>query len=211
MPVVASIDTFRFCFIEKNRVDAFSRIAARPPAQRTELIATLFGMEKFNEFVSHFNEAIDAQLVLSATKQLALTGKRDALAADQTKAGRGAQALIDLANEEAALARTHSEVMTYDGLKAILSSADASGRLQEFQGILNAVPPATIGLTRAGLLASFEAARKSQENLAGVVAKLEERSNHVSFRDLYTAVVALQPTDGDHCPACDTPLARDAM
>ena len=32
MPVAASIDTFRFCFIEKNRIDAFSRIAARPPS-----------------------------------------------------------------------------------------------------------------------------------------------------------------------------------
>jgi len=209
MPVAANIDTFRFCFIEKNRIDAFSRIAARPPAQRTELIATLFGMENFNEFVGHFNEAIDAQLVLAATKELALTGKRNALAADRTTVDGEAQALIDLANQEAALALTHSEGMTYEGLKAILGSADAPGRLQELQGILNAVPPATIGLTRAGLLTSFEAARKSQEDHAGVVAKLEERSNQVSFRDLYTAVVALQPTEGDHCPACDTPLAGD--
>lgn len=209
MPVAASIDTFRFCFIEKNRIDAFSRIAARPPAQRTELIATLFGMENFNEFVGHFNEAIDAQLVLTAPRQLALTGKRNALAADQTTVGGEAQALIDLANQEAALALTHSEGMTYQGLKVILGSADAPGRLQELQGILNAVPPATIGLTRAELLATFESARKSQEDLTGVVAKLDERSNQVSFRDLYTAVVALQPTEGDHCPACDTPLAGD--
>lgn len=209
MPVAASIDTFRFCFIEKNRIDAFSRIAAKPPAQRTELIATLFGMENFNEFVGHFNEAIDAQLVLAATKELALTGKRNALAADRTTVDGEAQAIIELANQEAALALTLSEGMTYDSLKAILGSADAPGRLQELQGILNAVPPATIGLTRAGLLTSFEAARKIQEDHAGVVAKLEERSNLVSFRDLYTAVVALQPTEGDHCPACDTPLAGD--
>lgn len=209
MPVAASLDTFRFCFIEKNRIDAFSRIAARPAAQRTELIATLFGMENFNEFVGHFNEAIDAQLVLSAAKQLALTGKRNALAADQTTVDGEAQALINLANQESDLALTHSEGMTYDGLKAILGSADAPGRLQELQGILNAVPPVAIGLTRAGLLTSFEAARKSQEDLAGIAAQLEERSNQVSFRDLYTAVVALQPTEGDHCPACDTPLAGD--
>lgn len=43
--VDSNSDTYRFCFIEKNRIDAFSRIAARPPAQRTELIATLFGMD----------------------------------------------------------------------------------------------------------------------------------------------------------------------
>ncbi len=41
--VAANPDTFRFCFIERNRIDAFSRIAARPPAQRTGLIATSDG------------------------------------------------------------------------------------------------------------------------------------------------------------------------
>jgi recombinational DNA repair ATPase RecF len=209
MPVAASIDTFRFCFIEKNRIDAFSRIAARPAAQRTELIATLFGMENFNDFVGHFNELIDAQLVLNAAKAIALTGRRNTLAADQTSVAGEAQAIIDLANEESALALTHSEGMTYEGLKKILGSVDAPGRLQQLEGILNAVPPAAIGLTRAGLLASFEAARKSHEDLEAIAAKLEERSNQVSFRDLYTAVVALQPTEGDHCPACDTPLLGD--
>lgn len=200
-------DTFRFCFIEKNRIDAFSRIAARPLAQRTELIATLFGMDKFNEFVGHFNESIDQQLVLTATKQLALIGKRSALAADQTMVNGEAKALLDLANEEAALALTHSAEMTYAGLKALIGTPDAPGRLQQLEGILNAVPPAAIGLSRESLLHAFEAATQGQEDLTGIAAKLEARSSQVSFKDLYTAVLALQATEGDHCPACDTPLA----
>lgn len=201
-------DTFRFCFIEKNRIDAFSRIAARPPAQRTELIATLFGMDKFNEFVGHFNESIDQQLVLTATKQLALTGKRNALATDQAMVNGEAKAMLDLANEEAALALTHSAGMTYEGLKALIGTPDAPGRLQQLEGILNAVPPAVIGLSREGLLSAFEAAHQSQETLIGIAAELDTRSSQVSFKDLYTAVLALQATEGDHCPACDTPLAE---
>lgn len=199
-------DTFRFCFIEKNRIDAFSRIAARPPAQRTELIATLFGMDKFNEFVSHFNESIDQQLVLTATKQLALTGKRNALASDQTIVNGEAKALLDLTNEEAALALTHSAGMTYVGLKALIGTADSPSRLQQLEGILNAVPPAAIGLSREGLLSAFEASRRGQEALIGIAAKLEARTRQISFKDLYTAVLALQATEGDRCPACDTPL-----
>jgi hypothetical protein len=202
-----SPDTFRFCFIEKNRIEAFSRIAARPPAQRTELIATLFGMDKFNEFVGHFNESIDQQLVLTATKQLALTGKRNALATDQTMVNGEAKALLDLVNEEAALALTHSAGMTYMGLRALIGTADAPGRLQQLEGILNTVPPAAIGISRDGLLSAFEAARQGQEELTGIAAKLEARSSQVSFKDLYTAILALQATEGDHCPACDTPLA----
>jgi recombinational DNA repair ATPase RecF len=207
VPVSASADTYRFCFIEKNRIDAFSRIAARPTAQRTELIATLFGMEKFNEFVSHFNESIDQQLVLTGAKQLALTGLRNALAADQATVNGEAQALLNLTNEEAALALTHSEGMTFAGLKTLIGAAEAPGRLQELEGILNAVPPAAIGLTRQSLLDGFERARNGYEERGGIIAKLQARSSQVSFKDLYTAVLALQATEGNHCPACDTPLA----
>ncbi|HEY9209439.1 MAG TPA: AAA family ATPase [Acidovorax sp.] len=205
--VVANADTFRFCFIEKNRIDAFSRIAARPPAQRTELIATLFGMEKFNEFVGHFNESIDAQLVTLATKQLALNGRRSALANDQATVNSEAQALLDLAADEAAMAAAHREGMDYDGLKAFIGTADAPGRMQELDGILGALPPAAIGVSRDSLLAAFEAPRAAQEELAVIAAKLEARSSQVSFKALYTAVLALQVTHGDYCPACDTPLA----
>jgi recombinational DNA repair ATPase RecF len=207
VPVVASADAFRFCFIEKNRIDAFSRMAARPPAQRAELIATLFGMDKFNEFVGHFNESLDQQLVLTGTKQVALTSLRNTLAADQATVNGEAQALLNLTNEEAALALTHSEGMTYAGLKALIGTAEAPGRLQELEGILNAVPPAAIGLTRQGLLDGFEAARRGYEERGGIIAKLQARSSQVSFKDLYAAVLALQATEGDHCPACDTPLA----
>lgn len=206
--VTANPDTFRFCFIEKNRIDAFSRIAARPPAQRTELIATLFGMDKFNEFVGHFNESVDQQLVLTATKQLALTDKRNALATDQAVVNSEANALLDLEAEEAALALKHSSEMTYAGLKALIGTAEAPGRLQQLEAILNDVPPVAIGLSRQGLLTAFEAPRQGQEELTGITAKLEAQSSQVSFKDLYTAVLALQATEGGHCPACDTPLAE---
>ncbi len=206
--VVANADTFRFCFIEKNRIDAFSRIAARPPAQRTELIATLFGMEKFNEFVGHFNESVDAQLVTIATKKLALNGKRDSLAYDHATVNGEAQVLLDLAAEEAAMAAEHQEGMSYDGLKSFIGTTEAPGRLQELDDILNEVPPPVIGVSRRGLLAAFEASRGAQAALAGIAANLEARSSQVSLKDIYTAVLALQATQGDHCPACDTSLAN---
>lgn len=204
--VAANNDTFRFCFVEKNRIDAFSRIAARPPAQRTELIATLFGMDKFNEFVGHFNESIDQQLTLTAAKQTALTGKRNALVADQATVNSEAQALLSLTNEEATLALTHSEGMTYAGLKALIGTPEAPGRLQELEGIVNAVPPAAIGLSRQSLLTTFEAPHQGLEEVAGIAAQLQARSSQVSFKDLYTAVLALQAGEDGHCPACDTPL-----
>lgn len=90
--VVSNPDTFRFCFVEKYWIDAFPRIP-HGRAQRTELIATLFGLDKFNKFVGHFNGSIDQQLVLTATKQLASTGTRRALATDQARVNGEAKAL----------------------------------------------------------------------------------------------------------------------
>lgn len=204
--VVSNAETYRFCFIEKNRIDAFSRIAAKPAGQRSELIATLFGMDQFNEFVGHFNETVDRQLVLEADKQVVLTARRAALASDQATVDGEAKALQDLVSEETQLAQTHSAEMTYAGLKQLLGSAEAPDRLQELEGILNAVPPATIGLTRPDLLQAFEKAHKLSGQVAEVSAALAVRSSQVSFKELYTSVVALQEAEGDHCPACDTPL-----
>ena len=115
----ANADAYRFCFIEKNRIEAFSRIAARPTAQRAELIATLFGMEKFNEFVSHFNESMDDQLKLTNAKRLLLAAKREVLAQDQLIVTGEAASLQALDAEELALALTHSEGMTYESLKSL--------------------------------------------------------------------------------------------
>ncbi|MFR0433179.1 AAA family ATPase, partial [Escherichia coli] len=54
---------YRFCFIEKNRIDSFSRIAALAPAKQAELISTLFGLDTFNDFVRNFTSDIDARYI----------------------------------------------------------------------------------------------------------------------------------------------------
>jgi hypothetical protein len=76
IPVVADADAYRFLFVEKNRIDSFSRIAAKPAGQKTELIATLFGMDRFNDFVGHFNDSMDGQLTLQGLKQRELATSR---------------------------------------------------------------------------------------------------------------------------------------
>jgi hypothetical protein len=204
--VVANLDLYRFCFIEKNRIDTFSRIASRPPAQRTELIATLFGMDKFNEFVGHFNESIENQLVLSGTKQLLLTTRSNTLVTDQALVADIDQVLIVLAGEEKLLAETYSPNLSYADLPPLMGTAEVPGRLQTLNDRLNAVPPARLGLSRESLFEGFAALHKNFNEFSDLIAKLEARSNQVSFKSIYTAVLALQDEQGDHCPACDTPL-----
>ncbi|WP_426733910.1 AAA family ATPase [Pseudomonas aeruginosa] len=204
--VAANLDTYRFCFIEKNRIDSFSRIAARPNAQRAELIATLFGMDQFNEFVGHFNESIDGQLVLIGERQITLTARRNALTADRTTVEGKAASEQVLDGEEAALAREYSADITYEMLKNLIGTTDAPGRLQELDKILEAVPPNVLGVTRQGLLDALQNAQHCAERLDGFITELRAKSDQVSFKALYDSVLALRGVVGERCPACDTPL-----
>lgn len=205
--VAANIDAYRFCFIEKNRIDNFSRIAARPNADKATLIATLFGMEKFNEFVNNFNENMDGQLNISNQKRLLLTARRTALSNDTALVDCEAESLVALAAEEEALSGNYAQGLSYADLKALIGSPESPSRLAELNVILNALPPAVLGITRANLEQQYLDVTVAHETLAALAADLAGRANDVSFKDLYGAVLALQPTQGDHCPACDTPLA----
>ncbi len=205
--VTPNPDTYRFCFVEKNRIDAFSRIAARPNAQRAELVATLFGMDQFNEFVGHFNESIDAQLVLVGEQQNALAARRLALAADRLQVEGAAAARTALGAEEAALAHAYAPGTTYESLKALMGSPEAPGRLQELEACLDAVPPDILGITREGILQGIESVRTGSNELDRITTALHARSDQVSFKALYGSVLALRAAAGERCPACDTPLA----
>lgn len=208
IPVIADADRYRFSFIEKNRIDAFSRMAARPPAQRTELIAALFGMDKFNDFVGHFNEQMDAELVLRSDKQTALRLRREGIARDQATARDEAQTLARHDEDDARYAQGYLVGTTYARLKEIIGTPEAPGRLRELNHLLNAVPARIIGLTRETLMLAYEAIDAIAAELRQTTQDLARRSSQVSFKDLYTAVTALQAGEGDHCPACDTPLDR---
>ena len=74
--IVPDENNYRFCFVEKNRIDQFSRMAAFAPAKQTELIATLFGLDAFNEFVKGFSAEIKNEHIdLEGVKQKELDKK----------------------------------------------------------------------------------------------------------------------------------------
>lgn len=204
--VVPNADVYRFCFIERNRIDAFSRIASRPNAQRTELIATLFGMEQFNEFVNHFNESIDGQLSLADTQQTVLRERKTALADDQATVQGKVAALQGLAEEEASLAQEYEAGTVYEALKQLIGTDEAPGRLHELEAVLETVPSSVLGVTRQGLLDAFNEAHQCSDAVDEICAALQAKSDDVSFKALYDSVLALREIAGERCPACDTPL-----
>lgn len=205
-PVRVNTDLYRFCFIEKNRIDAFSRIAQRPQGQRAELIATLFGMEKFNDFCNRFNDQIDPALVIDARKQRELRLKQEALTRDRATSDCEGEKLAQHDAENEAYAVAFRAETTFTRLQEIIGSTEAPGRLAELDGLLNAVPGSLIKVDRVSLAAAFELANSAVEALSTTSRELKRRASQVSFRALYGAVVALEIESADRCPACETPL-----
>lgn len=204
--VVADVDIYRFCFVEKNRIDAFSRIAAKPAGQKTELIATLFGMDRFNDFVGHFNDSMDSQLILLGLKQRELVAKRAALAQDIAAVANEQATLQRLTQAENNCATSYKVGLSYAGLLAELGTEQMPGRLQELERAINQPTPTIYGISSAALADAYRTADEAQVVVDDLAAQLTGRSSQVSFKDLYTAVLGLQGIAGDHCPACDTPL-----
>ncbi len=47
---------YGFCFVEKNRIEDFGRISANTPRKKENLLATIFGLTEFNDFVAEFTK-----------------------------------------------------------------------------------------------------------------------------------------------------------
>lgn len=201
IPVLADSELYRFCFIEKNRIDAFSRIAAQTAGEKTELIAALFGMDQFNEFVGHFNDSMEGLLTLLASKHVELTAKRGVLRQDHETVANETDSLAQQAQIESAYAAGVQPGMTYSDLLAAIGSEASPGCLQQLDALLNQPPAVIYGISSAELVQAYQAADAAHKVLVDVTAELAARTYDASFQDLYNAVLGLQHVAGDHCPA----------
>lgn len=204
--VIPNEELYRFCFVEKNRIDAFSRLASRTPAEKTKLIATLFGIDQFSDFVRGFNDELDPPLDLIGAKAQLLKEARAALGAAEGLVAGEAVREVAYRNEEIALAGEFDQIITYDELKTHIGSPEAPGRLDAIRQTLEEAPLVAIGITLSALEEGLKEILRVDGELQNKQSALLDRSSQVSFQQLYNAVESLQNEIPDRCPACDTPL-----
>lgn len=206
--VAAHEDAYRFCFIEKNRLDDFARIAARTPGDQRQLIATLFGVDQFSEFARGFNPNLDENLNLYGINSLALTARRTQLAASEQLIRTNPEKLAQLDRDEAALAeriwpgKSFAEICYW-----LFGNAQTQGRLPYVQGLLNAASPQVHGITQANLAALLAEAYRIDALLRATTNQLAARAGDVSYTQLYSAVLLLSE-GATSCPACGTDLGQ---
>ncbi|SEM10479.1 ATP-binding protein [Halomonas caseinilytica] len=201
---------YRFCFIEKNRLDDFARIAAKTPGDQRQLIATLFGVEQFSEFVRGFNASLDDNLNLTGMKSLQLEQRRSQLASSEEVIRKFPENLMQLEADENELANRISSGVTFnDCCDWLLGRPDQQGRLPYVQAQLNAVPPPIHGATQERLGKLLEDVFRLQALWEEKYRMLATRASDVSYAQLYETVLEL--ADGqENCPACGTSLGEVA-
>lgn len=207
-----SEERYRFCFIEKNRLDDFARIAARTPGDQRQLIATLFGVEQFNDFVRGFNPSLDDNLNLQGLKAAELANKRSQLAlAEQTIEGHEAKLAGYAAQDQAAAEVIQPNTPFSHVLAWVRGAEQRPGRLQYLVSALDGPTPTVYNILRSNLEVMLANAYTAQEAVNTSAAELANRAGDVSYRQLYEAVISLTEVAGDACPACGTSLDRVAQ
>lgn len=197
---------YRFCFIEKNRLDDFARIAARTPSDQRQLIATLFGVDQFSEFVRGFNPSLDQDLMLVGVQATQLAQHRLQLANSETVIAAYAAKVAEIEELEHALAQRINPGATYqECVEWMLGTPERLGRLPFVQAQLDAVPPVIHGVTQARLEELLDEAYRLQALWQEASGQLAARATDVSFAKLYEAVQALA-SGATTCPACGTAL-----
>jgi energy-coupling factor transporter ATP-binding protein EcfA2 len=202
---------YRFCFIEKNRLDDFARIAARTPGDQRQLIATLFGVDRFSDFVRGFNPSLDQDLMLVGLQATQLAQRRLQLANSEQTIAAHPQKITSIEGLEQALAQRLFPGVAYQAcVEWLLGTHLQQGRLPYVQAQLDAVPPPVHEVTQAKLQALLAEAYRVQGLWQASSAQLAARAGEVSYAKLYEAVLALAQ-GATTCPACGTGLAAVAQ
>ena len=211
--LLANQEAYRFCFVEKNRIDSFSRIAAQPPSKQTELISTLFGMDTFSEFVRNFTAEIDGKYIdLNGVKANELRQKRQTLAGYELQRKINFEELGKLEAEEIALASAYSNNVSFAQMVIELrGNTNKAGQISIIESELRQ-PLATKSDLSITKLKALQ--QRISNDLACISARqiaLSQVSQQVSFKQLYEAVSQTQPSSPEHCPACNTTLEQVAV
>lgn len=211
--IAANETAYRFCFVEKNRIDSFSRIAAQTPAKQTELISTLFGLDSFVEFVRNFTAEIDDRYVDTVGRKATLLAqKQQSLSGAQQQIQHSNAQLRAIAEEELKLVNQYREGSTFNQMVLELNGNDeALGAIERLETELQQPMAAKSNLTRASLEALSNSITTVIQQLIEKQNELSAVSQQVSFKQLYEAVSQVRPSSPNACPACKTPLNETAL
>lgn len=199
---------YRFCFVEKNRIDNFSRIAAQVPAKQTELISTLFGLDSFTDFVRKFTAEIDSKYIdLVGQKATSFNNMRQTLTVAYHQVEDNKDELAKVSTDEQSLANNYREGTSFSQMVQELHGFDESlGLISQIEAELHQPLPIKSNLSSATFDKLGISLSKFLNEIKLLREELAHASQQISYKNLYDAITQVQQSSPDNCPACKTPL-----
>lgn len=204
-------ETYRFSFVEKNRITDFSHISGLTAKSQSERIAALFGLSEFTAFVHGFTKNIDERYLPTSSlteqkfkeQQAVREAKKEELTALQEELNKlkmeEQKAIADLAKTDNTIKTIQQAIDYYDNtetglLTTRLQDKDKSIiKLVEYQNYLE--------------IKNY--CRKIQKCLDTIIASREtlaDKALEVNYKQLFEILSKLDETD--ECPACGTSISR---
>ncbi len=214
MEISPSPVLYRFCFVEKNRIEKFARISATTEHEQIARIAALFGLDDFNRFVNEFTTRF------VEVSGIDIAGRNGVLLRERRETVRNSQSVLDtFADKQREFRQAQSDLLKLaewdEGFPELdsmlhgkLSGGKATeGRLQELDAALLATGEAEVSLpSPSDIEEAFEAFQTCWRLQAATRIALNEQLQKVSFRRLHQAVLDVERYTSNECPACSTPI-----
>ncbi len=214
VPVPADPKSYEFCFIEKNRIDGFARVAANTAATKQTRLASLFGLEEFNTFSTQFNDHFENYLDCTGKKTKELADKEKQIAEHKAILLQIPQKEKNVQAKQDALLLKYSACKALDEIKAHISGPDGNGGLTkanntEIGRLTNLKLVADPGIGE--ILADAKELVELIEERRAAGQFLAAYKDQLSLGELYTAVLNNREKYEHNCPACESLIYQDGQ
>lgn len=201
-------ERFRFCFVDKNRIDNFSRMTAQAPARQNKIIGALFSLEQFDDFVNGFSMELDGKYIdLIGKKNNELKQKKESLEGYKTIIADKNKKLEETSKKEQSIADSYQLGIKFDDFISKLGSPEHPGEIQKLEKALEKALPTKIDLKITIIQEKRKLLEKTLNEALEIQEELTNNRKNISFRNLFQAISDLKSQDPEVCPACLTSLS----
>lgn len=208
---IANSVSYRFSFVEKNRIDGFARITATTPSNQKDRIATLFGLDTFSDFVDGFtdNFAEISKITLTNKPEEEFTAQSQKIAPSKERITEIDTALIANRKSEKILIDEigKENVSTIESLKSYLLNEINNLHEKKAENIPNDIQFYVIDL----LLLNITWLEYDLKTLTMNLKKWRDVTSEVNYKNLYEAIESIAQdsiVNKSICPACKTSIVN---
>ena len=209
---IPDLAAYRFAFIEKNRIEAFSHMGATTTKNQIERISALFGLSEFQDFVSGFTRDFNDRYITLNSKARGEYEKRKEsidLKKEQIKTVKKQAELAKIALDEAIKSINNTKITDAEAAKEYLNDPESGSiPVAAKKATENKMPFINLE-TIADLQKEIAILLASKAVLTEKASVILENVESVNLIALYNSLNELRETWNEGvCPACHTPLEQ---